>query len=253
MLSIPPLAYPTPLSSTIPLFQSPTSYSDPTNFPEQRSKVFSNCLSEGIDPQLQAMEEHETEVDVPCLVCYDLRLSTYSFNEPDRFERQRKLARELSGYDPFDRHRRLFVEPHSLNATAAAGCLSCVLLKDVWGRLCHTVQLCVGEDDMKGRHGFFLYPLRGNRSDLSTSRVLHLYSKDHVHVIHTMEGTVAVYSHAGARNRLKTNDKTNSRRALPLGYNNLSTLEWPTTVVGSSAAVCRRCIRSAAVLHAGRT
>ncbi|KAF4847828.1 hypothetical protein CGCSCA4_v005374 [Colletotrichum siamense] len=40
---------------------------------------------------------------------------------------------------------------------------------------------------------------------------------------------------------------------MPLGCNNLSTLEWLLTVVGSSAAVCRRCIRSAAVLHAGRT
>ncbi|KAF5518448.1 hypothetical protein CGCA056_v009995 [Colletotrichum aenigma] len=40
---------------------------------------------------------------------------------------------------------------------------------------------------------------------------------------------------------------------MPFGRNTLSTLQWLLTNVGSSAAVCERCIRSAAVLHAGRT
>ncbi|KAE9580556.1 hypothetical protein CGMCC3_g3277 [Colletotrichum fructicola] len=61
-----------------------------------------------------------------------------------RLERQPKLALELSGYDPFDAYGSLFVEAKSLDATAAAGCLSCVLLKESWGRLCHTEQLRSG-------------------------------------------------------------------------------------------------------------
>lgn len=188
------------------------------------------------------MEEHETEPDVPCLVCYDLRLPRHPYSEPDGFERQRELARERSGYNPFDKHLGLFVEPKSLDATAAAGCLSCVFLKDVWGRLCHTEELRLGKGDMEGKHGFFLQS-EGSRTEPSRSHVLFLCLKDHDYIIHhTIEGRVALYYHAGAQTRLGTNDKTNSRRIMPLGRNTLSTLEWLLTNVGSSAAVCERCI-----------
>lgn len=224
------------------LLKSYLSSSDPTNFPEQRSKVFSSRLSKAIDAQLQAMEEHETEPDVPCLVCYDLRFPKESWDVPDWLKRQRKLARELSGYNPFNEVGALFVEAKSLDATAAAGCLSCALLRDIWGRLCHTEELCSGEGDMEGRHGFFLHHYLYSQSDFSELPGPFLRLKDHIYVIHTMEGTVAMYSHARAQNRLKTNDKTNPRRILPLECNILSILELLLTNIGSSAAVCRRCI-----------
>ncbi|KAH9237634.1 hypothetical protein K456DRAFT_1361398 [Colletotrichum gloeosporioides 23] len=137
------------------------------------------------------MEEYETEPDVPSLVFNDLRFPKTFLREEPRVQRQRKLARELSGYNPFDGYGRLFVEPQSLEATAAAGCLSCVLLKDVCGRLCHTDQLWVGEGDMEGRRVFFLHNSphrRPDRLDSLTPRGLFLHLKDDTYVIYTMEG-----------------------------------------------------------------
>ncbi|KAK2773016.1 hypothetical protein CKAH01_13680 [Colletotrichum kahawae] len=137
------------------------------------------------------MKENETERDVPCLVCFDLRISRYSFSRRSGLRwvgPLRKLARELTGYDPFDDDERLFVEAKSLDVTAAAGCLSCLLLKEIWGRLGHTEQLCSGEGDMKGRRGFFLYYTRYGDSGEDVPDVLFLRLKYHHYVIYTMEG-----------------------------------------------------------------
>lgn len=69
----------------------------------------------------------------PCPVCFDLNLPHWSSKE--ECQAYRDLAIDQTGVDPDYTWGRLVIPLRMLQATAEAGCPTCGLLKDIWGRL----------------------------------------------------------------------------------------------------------------------
>ncbi|ROV89655.1 hypothetical protein VSDG_08060 [Cytospora chrysosperma] len=69
----------------------------------------------------------------PCPVCFDLDLPHWSSKE--ECQAYRDLARGQTGVDPDYTWGRLVIPLRMLQATAATGCPTCELLREIWGRL----------------------------------------------------------------------------------------------------------------------